>query len=162
MHPLFSSRRLRAAAWQWSFSLLDRLPVRRVSVPQHLVTGRRGEEAGCFYLRGHGFTVVAHGWQSGRAPGDLDLVAWEGDTVCFVEVKSRTSRTIATAESAVDLGKRRTLRRLARHYLRQLPESTPSRFDILSIYLQPGQPEKRAEFELFRNAFGWDEEPRLL
>jgi putative endonuclease len=85
--------------------------------------------------------------------GDLDLVAWEGDTICFVEVKTRTTRAVATAEASVDEQKRRTLRRLARHYLRQLPgQEVPVRFDILSIYFEEGKP---ADFNLFRGAFGW-------
>ena len=156
--PLFSPR-LRAAAWQTSLAVLDRLPAWRPAsaLPKHLQTGRIGEEAAFFYLRGAGFTVIAHDWQSGRAPGDLDLVAWEGDVLCFVEVKTRSSRVVATAEAAVDSGKRRSLRRLAGHYLRQLPEGTLTRFDVLSIYLKPGEPARRANFEHFRNAFGWQE-----
>ena len=154
----YLSTNLRASAWQMAFTLLDHLPGRRkTSLPQHLQTGKAGEEAGFFFLRGKGFIVIAHGWQSGRAPGDLDLVAWEKDTLCFVEVKTRSTRDFATAESAVDRDKRRNLRRLARHYLRQLPEETQTRFDVLSIYLTPGKPPRKAEFELFRNAFTWAE-----
>lgn len=120
---------------------------------EHLETGQRGERAAFFYLRRQGYIVVARGWRSGRAPGDIDLVAWDGDTVCFIEVKTRTTRDVATAEAAVDEHKQKTLRRLARHYLRQLPnQEIPSRFDILSIYFEK---EKTAEFELFRGAFDW-------
>ncbi len=153
--PLLSPR-LRASAWQAIFACLDGVPSRRArrTGPQHLQTGAAGEEAALFYLRQQGFTVVAHGWTSGRAPGDLDLVAWEGDVLCFVEVKTRTSRTVATAESSVNFGKRRTLRRLAGHYQRQLPEGTLSRFDVVVLYGTPG---KGAQFQLYRNAFGWNE-----
>jgi putative endonuclease len=120
---------------------------------QHLATGSRGERAAFFYLWREGFTVTARGWRSGIARGDLDLVAWEGDTICFVEVKARTTRAVATAEASVDEHKRRTLRRLARHYLRQLPDQeVPVRFDILSIYFEEG---KSADFGLLRGAFGW-------
>lgn len=110
-----------------------------------------------FYLRRHGFTVIAHDWQSGRAPGDLDLVAWEGETLCFVEVKTRSQRGMATAEAAIDSHKRKTLRRLAGHYLRQLPADIATRFDVISIYLQADSPLQKADVELFRNAFSWDE-----
>jgi putative endonuclease len=131
----------------------DRASSRRSNDPSHLLTGRRGERAAFFYLRRRGFVVTARGWRSGRARGDLDLVAWEGDTICFIEVKTRTTRAVATAEASVDEHKQKTLLRLARHYLRQLPdEDVPVRFDILSIYFEPG---KAAEFELFRGAFGW-------
>ncbi len=153
------SRKLRAAGWQNVLALLDRCPVRRSRKggPAHLTVGRDGEEAALFYLRKLGYTVVARDWRSGRAPGDLDLVAWEGDTVCFVEVKTRSSRSMAAAEASIDAHKRDTLRRLARHYLRQLPDGISSRFDVVSLYLQAGEPARKGDFELFRNAFGWEE-----
>ncbi len=149
----------RADAWEAGLALLDRLPARRLSKPRHLETGRSGEEGAFFHLRRNGFVVIAFGWQSGRAPGDLDLVAWEGETLCFVEVKTRSARDFAPAEAAVDRDKRRSLRKLAGYYLRQFPDGTASRFDVLSVYLIEGR--RKPEFELFRNAFGWTEEPRI-
>jgi putative endonuclease len=126
---------------------------RRTAEAVHLATGRRGELAAYFYLRRNGYTVVARGWRSNRQRGDIDLIAWDGEVLCFVEVKTRTTREVATAEAAVDEDKRRTLRRLARSYMRQLPRQDATvRFDILSIYFEK---EKAAEFELFRGAFGW-------
>ncbi len=155
--PLFS-RNVRASLWETNFALLDRLPRRSSRVlPQHLLTGRAGEEAAMFYLRRNGFIVIAHDWQSGRAPGDLDLVAWESETLCFIEVKTRSHRGMASAEAAVDGHKRKTLRRLAGHYLRQLPADTATRFDVISVYLQANHPPQKADIELFRNAFSWDE-----
>jgi putative endonuclease len=128
---------------------------------EHLRTGAQGEEAAFFYLRKHGFIVTARGWRSALSPGDIDLIAWEDDILCFIEVKTRSSRAVATAEAAVDEHKRRTLRRLGRAHIRTLPRSAntaaPSvRFDILSIYLgiYPGE-KTAAEYELFRGAFGW-------
>jgi putative endonuclease len=119
----------------------------------HLELGRRGEEAAFFYLRRHGYTVVARDWRSGKVRGDIDLVAWEGTTLCFIEVKARGSRNVATAESAVDEEKTRVLRRLARQYLLALPiDPDQVRFDVLSIYYDT---QRRAEIELFRDAFSW-------
>ncbi len=119
----------------------------------HLELGRRGEEAAFFYLRRRGYTVVARDWRNGKVRGDLDLVAWEGDTLCFVEVKTRTSRNVATAESAVDDDKTRVLRRMARQYLLALPDAPDQvRFDVLSIYYEAQQP---ADIQLFRGAFDW-------
>jgi putative endonuclease len=146
---------------------LDRAAARRRPArAAHLATGQRGERAAFFWLRRHGYTVVAHAWRSARAPGDLDLIAWSpnssGDapapTLCFVEVKTRTTRAVAPAHLAVDEDKRRTLRRLARHYLRQLPRrDVPTRFDILSVYFEKGKP---AAFEHFPGAFYWEEAER--
>jgi putative endonuclease len=124
----------------------------------HLATGLRGERAAFFWLRRRGYTVVARNWRSSRVRGDLDLVAWDGDELCFIEVKTRTTRAVAAAEAAVDLDKRRVLRRLARHYLRQLPKrGVPARFDVLSIYFESG---KAPDFEYFPGAFGWVEAQR--
>jgi putative endonuclease len=125
----------------------------RTKEAAHLTTGRRGELAAYFHLRRNGYTIVARGWRSSRLRGDIDLIAWNDDALCFIEVKTRTTRNVATAEAAVDDDKRRTLRRLARSYMRQLPSQNMAiRFDILSIYFEN---EKAAEFELFRGAFDW-------
>jgi putative endonuclease len=132
----------------------DSLAVRlRKRLPAHLELGRRGEEAAFFYLRRRGYIVVARGWRSGKVAGDLDLVAWEDNTLCFIEVKTRSSRDVATAESAVDQDKTRVLRRLARQYLLEVPDTPDQiRFDVISIYFQAQRP---VEIELFRGAFGW-------
>jgi putative endonuclease len=119
--------------------------------PAHLEVARRGEEAAFFYLRRHGFIVVAHDWRSAKVRGDLDLVAWEDTTLCFIEVKTRTSRSFAAAEAAVDVDKIRILRRMARQYLQALPIVPDQiRFDVLSIYCEAPK-----SFELIRGAFHW-------
>ena len=129
---------------------------RQSSLAPHLRTGERGEEAAFFYLRRNGFTVVAQRWNDGPLPGDLDLIAWQEDVLCFIEVKTRGSKEVATASSAVDRNKRQTLRRLARQYLRQLPEGErpETRFDIVTVYELPGKPR---EIRLIPAAFGWSE-----
>jgi putative endonuclease len=133
---------------------LDRVAVRRQKEAPHLTTGRRGERAAFFYLRRLGFVVTARGWRSPRARGDLDLIAWENDILCFIEVKTRTTRAVAPAEAAVDGEKKRMIRKMAHYHMRQLPNrDVPVRFDILSIYFETG---KSANFELFRGAFGWE------
>ncbi|HEY1498178.1 MAG TPA: YraN family protein [Acidobacteriaceae bacterium] len=128
---------------------------RRPERAPHLETGLQGERAAFFWLMRRGYVVVARAWHSSRAPGDLDIIAWKGDTLCFVEVKTRTTRDVAPAQLAVDSHKRRVLRRLARHYMRQLrPGGVETRFDILSIYFER---DKLPDFEHFPGAFGWAE-----
>lgn len=128
----------------------------RSVAPAHLEAGMDGEQAAFFFLRRKGYMVVARRWSSGGRPGDIDLIAWQGPLLCFIEVKTRTAHDMTPAETAVDRHKRYTLRRLATQYLRQLPERErpPVRFDIMSVYLVPGQPR---EFVHFENAFGWEE-----
>jgi putative endonuclease len=124
----------------------------------HLETGLLGERAAFFWLMRRGYVVVARAWHSSRAPGDLDIIAWKGNTLCFIEVKTRTTRDVAQAQIAVDQRKRRVLRRLARHYMRQLPPgNVEARFDILSIYFEQNKP---PDFEHFPGAFGWVEAER--
>jgi putative endonuclease len=123
----------------------------------HLTTGIEGEDAARSYLQHKDYIVVAHRWSSGNLPGDLDLIAWQGPLLCFVEVKTRTAHDMAPAEAAIDTHKRNVLRRLARQYVRQMPgETAPQvRFDVISVYLLPGA---APEFTHFENAFGWSEQ----
>jgi len=153
-----SAARMRAGMLERAIAGLDKLAARRkpkLDQPAHLVTGVEGEEAAFFYLLRKGYTVVARRWSAGNVPGDLDLIAWHGPMLCFIEVKTRTERDMSPAEAAVDAHKRSNLRRLARNYLRQLPGESfpPSRFDVISVYLVPGRPD---EFEHFESAFPWD------
>jgi len=124
---------------------------RRVK-PDHLRTGERGEDLAYFHLCERGYTVVARRWVSARLKGDLDLVAWDGDTLVVFEIKTRTVRDFAPAESAVDLPKQKMLRRMALAYRRRLPEPwrdlAPLRLDVLSVYDLPGG----VEFEHIPNA----------
>lgn len=124
-------------------------------LPAHLITGIEGEDAAYFHLRRKGYQVVARRWSAGNLPGDVDLIAWHGALLCFVEVKTRTARDATPAEAAVDSHKRAILRRLARHYLRQLPQQTApqARFDVISVYLLAGA----TDCMHFENAFGWSE-----
>jgi putative endonuclease len=151
MEPMLGLRLLEEFAHASDY-LADRLG-RRSSSPAHLELGHRGEEAAFFYLRRCGYIIVARGWRCAKVPGDLDLVAWKDTTLCFIEVKTRSSRNVATAESAVDTDKIRVLRRMARQYLLALPVAPDQvRFDVLSIYYEAQRP---ADIQLFRGAFDW-------
>jgi putative endonuclease len=135
-----------------ALGLLDRagkwLPQRE---PAHLATGRVGEEAAYFYLRKFGYVMAARNWRTVSRRGELDMVGWDGETLCFIEVKTRGSRSMVPAEFAVDEEKREELREMARVYSGQLPANTKKRFDVVSVYVEGGGP----EVELIRDAFGW-------
>lgn len=121
--------------------------------PDHLLTGELGEDHAFFHLRSLGYTIVACRWVSARVKGDLDLVAWDGDTLVVFEVKTRTARDLFPADVAVNQAKRTQLRRMAAAWLGQLPERhrsrVPVRFDVLSVYLVGSKP----EFEHVVDAF---------
>jgi putative endonuclease len=127
-----------------------RLLPRKDSGPQHLHTGRSGEEAAYFYLRERGYVIIARNYRSPRSRSELDLVGWDGSTLCFIEVKTRTTRNIMPAETAVDAEKQRDLSRVAREFLRKIKGDPPFRFDIVSVYFEKGL---ALDIELFRDAF---------
>jgi len=118
--------------------------------PEHLHTGRSGEEAAYFHLRENGYVIIARNYRSPRSRSELDLVGWDGDTLCFIEVKTRTTRNIMPAEAAVDAEKQRDLSRVAREFLRKIKGDPPFRFDIVSVYLEAGL---QNDIELFKDAF---------
>jgi putative endonuclease len=131
------------------------------TLPPHLQTGLRGEQAALFHLRRLGFTIVAQRWISPHIKGDLDFVAWDGPTLVIFEIKTRTARDFAPADASVDTNKKRQLRLMAGAYLRQLPrehrDRVPIRFDLLSVYLLP----TGEEFEYFPDAFSRTSKSRV-
>jgi putative endonuclease len=117
----------------------------------HQQTGRRGEEDAYFYLRRLGYVMVARNFRSARRRGEIDMIGWDRGVLCFIEVKTRTTRDVKPAEAAVDRDKQRGLAAVADEYLRQVAPSCRWRFDVVTVYYerQSSQP----LVELFRNAF---------
>ena|SRR5882762_59481 len=120
-------------------------------IPDRHRTGRRGEEDAYFHLRKLGYTMVARNFRSPRCRGEIDLIGWEADVLCFIEVKTRTSHDVKTPEAAVDRHKRREIAAVAREYLRRGPPSCQWRFDIVSVYYEKSKASK-PQIEVFRNA----------
>ena len=116
----------------------------------HLVTGRQGEQEAYFYLRHNGYTIVARNFRSPRRRGEIDLVGWEGEVLCFIEVKTRRTHDVKPAEAAVDGEKQQELAAVAREFLRRVPAAS-YRFDILSVYLEKNN--ATPQITLFKNAF---------
>jgi putative endonuclease len=134
--------------------VLDWLVVRMLpaeKTAEHHRTGRRGEEAAYFHLRKLGYTMVARNFRSPRCRGEIDLIGWEKDILCFVEVKTRTTHDIKPGEAAVDRHKRREVAAVVREYLRRFPPSCQWRFDIVSVYYGHSKA-SQPQIELFRNS----------
>src|SRR5271169_4198155 len=147
--PMFPGRLTQA-----TLRALDWLAARTLppeDTPAHQRTGRRGEEEAYFYLRRWGYTIIARNYRSPHHRGELDLVGWERDILCFIEVKTRTTRSVKPAEAAVDGDKQRELSLVARDFLRQMSPSCQWRFDVLAVYYEHGY--SHPSFELFQNAF---------
>jgi putative endonuclease len=118
--------------------------------------GQRGEAVAAKYLRRRGYIIVARG--SRGALGELDLVAVEGRTVVFVEVKTRLSHDAGHPAEAVDDDKQRRLTRLAVGYLRRhgLLEY-PARFDVVAVTWPAGRGKPTIEhFPRAFNAVGYE------
>ncbi len=112
--------------------------------------GRRGERAAARYLRRRGYKIIARGDRS--KCGELDLIAVDGKTIVFVEVKTRDCRESVHPADAVDAAKQRRLTRLAVGFLKRhgLLEH-PSRFDVVAVTWPDGA--RRPAIEHFPNAF---------
>ena len=135
----------------------------------HLVLGQRGEALAALYLERRGYELIAANFKLpvGRnlrgalVQAELDLIAYEAATLCFIEVKTRASDWYAAPEANVDLRKQRQVARAARAYRRLFGlTSAPHRYDVVSVILPPdNEPLAVARIELLRN-FWTDEKFR--
>jgi len=133
---------------------------------RHFELGARGEALAIDHLEMMGYRIVAANFSLpiGRNTRDaivnaeIDVVAYDGPTLCFIEVKTRASDEIAAPQTNVDLRKRRQIARAARGYRRMfgLTES-PFRYDVVSVVGKPGDTSPRIELH---KAFWTDEQLR--
>ena len=102
-----------------------------------LALGRRGEDLAHRFLQRAGMTIVARNYETPSGTGELDLVAWDGDTLVFVEVKTRSGIEFGVPERAVDDEKRKRILRGAADYRRRVgAEVHKVRFDIVAIVVE--------------------------
>ena len=118
--------------------------------PPHQRLGTLGEEDVYFHLRKLGYKMVARNYRTPRCRGEIDLIGWDQDVLCFIEVKTRTSHDVKPPEAAVDWHKRREIAAVAREYRQRLSPSCQWRFDIVSVYYE--RLTSRPQIEVFRNA----------
>jgi putative endonuclease len=110
--------------------------------------GKRGEDLACAALEQRGYSIVARRYRV--RSGELDIVARDGQTLVFVEVKARADREFGTAAEAVTPLKQRKLIGLAEEYLmRHHLHDCPCRFDVVAIHLDAAAP----AIEVIQNAF---------
>jgi putative endonuclease len=119
--------------------------------------GPLGESYAAAYLEQLGYRLVAANFTLpvGRnrrgtvINAEIDLVAYDGDTLCFIEVKSRSSDWFAPPQANVDLRKRRQVTRAARAYRRMLGlEDQSFRYDVVTVVLAN---DSTPQIELLRN-----------
>ncbi len=153
---LAPTRKWTLAVERWALLQLRQLALRSGRITpeaRHIATGKRGEFEALFFLRAQGYRMAERRWRTRGLNGDLDLIAWDGDTLAFVEVKTRTRHDFFAAESTINEAKRKMLFRMARAYTHSIPdwekEPAPVRFDVVAVYLVKG----KVECILTRNAF---------
>jgi putative endonuclease len=110
--------------------------------------GKSGEDLACRELEARGYAIVARRYR--QRGGEIDIIARDGPTLVFVEVKTRDGHEFGDAAEAITGWKRRRLARTAIDYMMRhhVPEC-PCRFDVVAIHLDSGAP----VVELFQNAF---------
>ncbi len=112
--------------------------------------GNQGERTTARFLRRQGFKIIARQYRTNL--GEIDLICRDGDTLVFVEVKTRRSDSAGRPDEAVTLAKQKKLTQIALRYLKEqgLLEH-PARFDVISIVWPTGS--KKPQIEHYRNAF---------
>jgi putative endonuclease len=111
-------------------------------------TGKQGEDLAVAHLRKAGYQIVAQNYRC--LYGEVDIIARDGDTIVFIEVKSRKSETFGQPQEAVGLEKQKKLSRISLHYLQQKRlESCNARFDVIAVKMLPGG----TRIDLIQNAF---------
>ena len=115
--------------------------------------GQRGETEACFYLKRVGYRIVTTNFRAPHDRGEIDLIGWDGGTLCFIEVKTRTDDSFAPPSTAVTRSKQRHILSVAKRYLRHLSGKPACRFDILSVV--PSPTGRQLQFSLLKGAFTW-------
>jgi putative endonuclease len=118
-----------------------------MSVTNHSL-GKKGEDAAADFLRNSGRRILHRNYRTKF--GEIDIIALDIDTVCFVEVKTRRSEKFGPPHEAVIGSKQKQISRVAVYYLKNLGAlDRKARFDIVSVTFEGGQP----HCELLKNAF---------
>ncbi len=112
-------------------------------------SGVWGELYAARYLRDRGFKIISAGYSCRF--GEIDIVAMQGDTLCFVEVKTRNENTLTRPMEAVDEGKQKRLRLTAGSFLSYSKLEKEIRFDVCEVYLDSDF--KAVKTEYIENAF---------
>ena len=124
--------------------------------PDRISLGRSGENAACDELRRRGYEILARGYRTRM--GEIDIVARDGPTLVFVEVKARTTARCGHPAEAITLHKQAKVAAMASDYLARLRArgDVPCRFDVVAVHL--GEGGEVLSVEITQNAFdapGW-------
>lgn len=114
----------------------------------HNEIGQLGEQLAARYLSSKGYTIEAKNWRVNRL--EIDLILRRGETLIFVEVKTRSNPDFGAPESFVSKRKKRLLTSAATAYMQEVGHEWAIRFDVVSVVLQP---DREPEINHFEDAF---------
>ncbi len=120
--------------------------------------GQTGEDAVASHLEKAGFRLVARNWRPGSKSGgagmrgEIDIIAWHGKILCFIEVKTRSGQAFGAPQEAVNRAKQRQISRLANAYVSFHRLDVPCRFDVAEVWLSTDVPPRIVVHE---NAFDY-------
>ena len=113
--------------------------------------GNKGEELAADFLRGNGYKIIYRNYKTKL--GEIDIIAEEKDTFCFIEVKARTSDRFGLGSEAVSRLKQRQVAKAALSFLKEKSLlNRKARFDVVSIDYSC----LKARVDLIKNAFELD------
>ena len=113
--------------------------------------GTHGEALAAAYLRRRGFQLIGHSYHCRF--GEIDLIAMDGKTLCFIEVKTRSNLSVGLPREFVTAQKQQRIRKTAAWYLMVKDLDCPARFDVAEVYADGPHPQKAARIEYIENAF---------
>ena len=128
--------------------MAQQLSIVKVSIVTNQSLGRAGEDAAVSFLKGRGYRILKRNFKCRL--GEVDIIARDGETYCFVEVKTRNSDKFGLPQEAVSNSKQRQISKAALAYLKDnnlLNEK--ARFDVVSILFSDKEPKP----DLIKNAF---------
>src|SRR6185436_11764905 len=136
------ARRPAPAAWRgrfrgWTSTRREDCWAPRAMTEARQILGKTGEDLACRELEARGYAIVARRYR--ERGGEIDIIARDGATLVFVEVKTRIGRGFGDPTDAIARWKRRRMKRIALEYMmRQQLADGPCRFDVVSILVADG------------------------
>ncbi|HQP10182.1 MAG TPA: YraN family protein [Candidatus Omnitrophota bacterium] len=114
--------------------------------------GQAGEQEAVTFLERQGYRILERNFRNPL--GEIDIIAKEGDTICFIEVKTRSSQAFGSPFESVTPAKQRKIIHVALSYLKSKGrEESKARFDVIAVCLEQEGP---GRIEMIKNAFETD------
>jgi len=137
-----------AFRWGLFYCTFNLWVINLLILAQHNEIGKIGEELAIAHLCQQGWEILATNWRFKRA--EIDIIAMDGNTLVFVEVKTRSTTYFGTPEQFVNAKKKLFLAKAASAYMEEIGHDWEIRFDIISVLLPCG---KEQEIKHFKDAF---------